>query len=113
LVVQYTPESSIRTIVRHPLGRVVGNEALLTQAISNLLVNAAKFVPPDKSPEIEIWSERHNGHVRLSVRDQGIGIPAEAREKVFGIFQRAHSSSSPGTGIGLAIVKRAVERMNG
>ena len=113
LVTQYTPEASARTIVRHPLARVVGNEALLTQAISNLLVNAAKFVPPGEPPKIEIWSERHDGHIRLSVRDRGIGIPEEAREKVFGIFQRAHSSTYPGTGIGLAIVKRAVERMNG
>ncbi|HHY85685.1 MAG TPA: DUF4118 domain-containing protein [Verrucomicrobia bacterium] len=113
IIAQYTPAAAERIRVHHPLGSVRGNEALLTQAISNLLVNAVKFVRPGEPPDVTVWSEPVNGSIRLFVRDKGIGIPEQARGKLFGIFERAHGNTYAGTGVGLAIVKRAMERMNG
>lgn len=69
--------------------RVTGNEAALTQCISNLLTNAAKFVGPGVQPRIRVWSETENDRARLYFQDNGIGIEKEAHEKIFGIFQRA------------------------
>jgi PAS domain S-box-containing protein len=105
-----------RAIIRMdlPLKPVRGHEAYLSQCITNLLDNAVKFVPPERTPEVRIWSQTIDGQVRLWFEDNGIGIAKEAQERVFGIFQRVHAESSyPGTGIGLAIVRKAVERMGG
>ena len=99
--------------IQSPLGHVLGNPTMLTQTLSNLLQNAVKFVQAGSTPDIRVWSERHGERVRLFVKDRGIGIPEMAQSKVFGMFQRAHEGTYEGTGIGLAIVKRAVERMNG
>ena len=113
VISQYVSHAADCILVRHPLGRVIGNETLLTQAVSNLLVNAVKFVRKDERPRIEIWTEPRGSNRRLCLRDSGIGIAESAQGKLFGLFQRAHSGDYEGTGIGLAIVKRAVERMNG
>lgn len=97
-----------------PLPAVVGNESALGQALSNLLGNAAKFVAPGSTPKIKIWAEHNNGKVRLHVQDSGIGIPEGALPHIFEPFHRAHEAATyPGTGIGLAVVKRAVERQGG
>jgi PAS domain S-box-containing protein len=95
-----------------PFPRVLGGEALLTQVFSNLLGNAVKFVAPGVKPQLKVWAERKGGWVRLLVRDNGIGIAADQHEKIFAIFQRANKAYE-GTGIGLAIVKKAVERLGG
>jgi PAS domain S-box-containing protein len=93
---------------------VQANIAALTQCISNLLGNAVKFVEPGVRPRIRVWSETKDHRVRLYVRDNGIGIPKHATDRIFQIFQRLHSESEyEGTGIGLAIVRRSVERMGG
>lgn len=94
------------------LPRVRGNEAALTQCFSNLFSNAVKFVPPDRPARVRVFGERRNGMVRVSVQDNGIGIRAELQGKLFGIFQRLEPAYE-GTGIGLAIVKKSVERMGG
>jgi signal transduction histidine kinase len=91
---------------------VLANEAALTQCLSNLLGNAVKFVAPGIKPYVQVWSEIVNDRVRILVRDNGIGIPENQREKIFGIFQRVDNIYE-GTGIGLAIVKKAVARMGG
>jgi signal transduction histidine kinase len=66
------------------------------------------------SPNVRIWTEARDGVVKLFVRDNGIGIAPQHKDKIFGIFQRLHSSSEyPGTGVGLALVRRGVERMGG
>jgi PAS domain S-box-containing protein len=91
---------------------VLGNEAALTQCISNLLTNAAKFVAPGVQPRIRVWAESDGNRARVFFQDNGIGIENAAQEKIFAIFQRA-SRGYEGTGIGLAIVKKAIERMNG
>jgi PAS domain S-box-containing protein len=96
------------------LPRVLGNRAGLTQAIANLLGNSVKFVRPGTMPKIRIRSEENNGTVRLWFEDNGIGIPREAQERVFQMLQRVNSRDEyEGTGIGLAIVRKAIERMSG
>jgi signal transduction histidine kinase len=95
-----------------PLAPVNANPAGLTQCISNLVGNAIKFVAPGVKPRIRIWSEIVGGRVRLFIRDNGIGIPLEAQGKIFAMFYQ-EDSSADGTGVGLAVVKRAAERMSG
>lgn len=100
-------------IVR-PMPVVMGQTTLLHQAVTNLVANAAKFMPAGRAPRIMIRTERLADRVRLSVEDNGIGIPAEYREKIFNVFQRLHGQSEyEGTGIGLAIVRRSAERLGG
>jgi len=97
-----------------PLHKVLGHEASLTQCLSNLLDNAAKFVAPGVYPYIRVWTTAQNGTVRVWVQDNGIGVLKEYQERIFGMFQRLHSNESyQGTGIGLTIVRRAAERMGG
>ena len=100
--------------IRGALCRVRGHEAYLTQCITNLLDNAVKFVAEGVEPKVRIWNELMENQVRLWFEDNGIGIPKEAQERMFGMFQRLHSEKVyPGTGIGLAIVRKAAERMDG
>jgi PAS domain S-box-containing protein len=103
-----------RIHVQRPLPPVQGNSAALTQVISNLLGNAVKFVDPGTFPAVEIRAETRPGWVRLWFEDNGTGIDDRSLERIFGIFQRIHPPGArEGTGIGLAIVRRAVERMGG
>ena len=93
---------------------VCGNEAMLSLAITNLLSNAIKFCRPGVPAEINISADERDGWVRICVRDNGIGIEPEHHQQVFGIFNRLHKAGEyPGTGVGLAIVQKAVERMEG
>jgi signal transduction histidine kinase len=94
--------------------RVLGHEMTLRTAITNLLANALKFIKPGVLPEIQIRAEERGGYVRLWVMDNGIGIASEYFLQIFGVFQRLHKAGEyPGTGVGLAIVKKAMERMGG
>ena len=96
------------------LGTVTGNEAYLTQCLTNLLGNAVKFVPSDRRPRIHIWGEERGGSRRVCVQDNGIGISPEHHDRIFRIFERLHPRGAyEGTGVGLAIVRRAMQRMNG
>ncbi|SDU13187.1 PAS domain S-box-containing protein [Verrucomicrobium sp. GAS474] len=93
---------------------VLGREAVLTQVFSNLFDNAIKFVSPGLHPHIRVWTEEINGKIRIHVRDNGIGIARENQERIFKIFEQVHNPKQyGGTGIGLAIVKRAVENLGG
>jgi signal transduction histidine kinase len=120
--------------IKGPLPRVLGNEAALTQCFSNLLGNAIKFVAPGIRPEVRIWAEQASGEckmqnaedgttpcapgsappliVRLWFADNGVGIPKEAQERIFRMFQRLDRSYD-GTGVGLTVVRKAVEKMGG
>jgi signal transduction histidine kinase len=91
---------------------VQGNEGLLTQCFSNLLDNAVKFARPGRNPEVRVSADRMGHRVRIWIEDNGIGIAPEFQERVFGIFERGDNLRG-GTGIGLAIVRKAVERMGG
>jgi signal transduction histidine kinase len=93
---------------------VQANAAALTQVISNLLDNAVKFSKPGALPRVRIRAEEMENRVRLWFEDDGIGIDGRAHKRIFGIFQSLHPHGAyEGTGIGLAIVRRAVERMGG
>jgi PAS domain S-box-containing protein len=98
--------------VEGTLPTVLGNESLLTQCFSNLLGNAVKFVAPGVRPKVRVWSEAREGFARISVEDNGIGIPKHAQSRLFAMFQKLDNQYE-GTGIGLAIVRKVVERMGG
>jgi signal transduction histidine kinase len=103
-----------RVCVPSELPDVVGHEPSLSQVVSNLLDNAVKFVAPGVKPEVVIHCQRDNGNVRLWIDDNGIGIRPEHQTRLFGMFERLHSEGKyEGTGIGLAIVRKATERMGG
>jgi signal transduction histidine kinase len=92
---------------------IQGNHAMLTHCFSNLLNNALKFVPPGEQPRITIRAEKGTGTtVRIWVEDKGVGIPSKDHKRIFDMFQQV-SKAYPGTGIGLAVVRKSVERMGG
>lgn len=93
---------------------VLAHAATLEQSIANLLSNACKFTRPGVASCIRIWAEPRGRCIRLWVEDNGIGIAPEHQESIFRVFERLHGQETyPGTGIGLAIVRRAAERMQG
>jgi PAS domain S-box-containing protein len=100
-------------VTRAPVPIVMGNTSQLTAVFQNLIGNAIKF-RNDKSPEVHVKAERKDSEWLFSVRDKGIGIDLKHAERIFVIFQRLHSRAEySGTGIGLAICKKIVERHNG
>jgi len=93
---------------------VLGRETALNQVITNLLGNAAKFAKPGTVPEIKIRAEDRGAAVRLWIEDNGIGIAPTDQERIFDMFIQAHEPGKyGGTGIGLAIVKKAAQTMRG
>jgi signal transduction histidine kinase len=97
-----------------PLPLVVANNPTVLHVVTNLLTNALKFIQPGVRPEIKIFAEHRGAVVRVIVQDNGIGIAEEHRERIFRIFERLHDSATyPGTGVGLAIVRKAIERLGG
>ena len=97
-----------------PLHEVLGHEPSLTQILSNLLNNAIKFVAPGKLPRVRVWSEKRSGEVRVWVEDNGVGIDPQYHHRLFRMFERIHPDSGyHGTGVGLAVVRKAAERMKG
>ncbi|MCK5561529.1 MAG: PAS domain S-box protein [Thermoplasmata archaeon] len=107
-------EKEVEVDIETKLPIVKGHRTTLIKIISNLIINAMTFVDSGVKPKIRIWSENHNGWVRLYIEDNGIGIAPEYHEKIFRIFERLHGIETyPGTGIGLAIVRKGIERMDG
>ncbi len=101
------------TIKVDELPTVFGDHVLLSQLFTNLIGNAIKF-KDERDPEITISYTKKNDEFLFSIKDNGIGIKKEYAEKIFVIFQRLHSKEKyPGTGIGLAICKKIVERHGG
>ena len=93
---------------------VRAHPTLLGQCLANLLDNAAKFVAPGVTPRIHIRTEPRGDRVRIWVEDNGVGIDPAHHQKIFGIFERVGNlKTNQGTGIGLAIVARAAQRMGG
>lgn len=101
-------------IERGPLPVVIGDRRQLEQLLQNLIANALKFIRPGVDPVVRIEGEERAGEWILRVRDNGVGIPPEYREKIFALFQRLHSRDEyEGTGVGLAVCKKIVERHGG
>ena len=106
--------SPVRLTVQDGMPLVLGHRVLLNHALSNLLSNAVKFVPQGVPPDVRIHAERRNDRVRLTIRDNGTGIAPQHHDRIFKIFEQLDPEESfPGTGVGLAITKKAVERMRG
>jgi PAS domain S-box-containing protein len=110
-----------------PLPQVVGDATQIRQLLQNLIVNSLKFRHPDRDPVVRVSGERtqglfgsRGGHpggwrpmVRITIADNGIGFDEEYRAQIFGVFQRLHGSEYEGTGMGLAICRRIVDRHHG
>jgi len=107
-------KQAVQVVVDPELPCVRGHRKTLARVLTNLLSNAAKFVAPGTEPRIKVRCEMRDAWVRLWIEDNGIGIPPEHLERVFGVFERLHKQKAyAGTGIGLAIVRKSMERMGG
>lgn len=98
--------------IESPLAQVRGHEASLTQCLANFLDNAVKFVARDVRPLVRVHTEMVGGRIRIHITDNGIGIDEAGQQRLFEMFERL-SPDYQGTGVGLAIVRRAAQRMNG
>jgi two-component system, chemotaxis family, CheB/CheR fusion protein len=99
-------------ITSDPLPTVIAEEVLLTQVFQNLISNSIKYRGEEK-PRIHVSAERVAQGWLFSVRDNGMGIDPQDADRVFGLFKRLHGTDIPGTGIGLALCKKVVERRGG
>ncbi|MEO7837583.1 MAG: response regulator [Acidimicrobiales bacterium] len=96
-----------------PLGRAMGSFADMTQIFQNLLGNAIKFHDAGVSPVVELSAENKKGVVTVSVADTGRGVHEDRIERVFQVFERLEGDPYPGTGLGLAVCRKLVERAGG
>lgn len=107
-------QHSAELIFEGEFPNVLAHQTILRQVLINLISNALKFVQPESSPMVKIWAQTQDQKVHLFIRDNGIGMDSADLERIFRPFERLHGSSEyPGSGIGLAFVKRGVERMGG
>ncbi|NEQ20938.1 MAG: hypothetical protein F6K28_17245 [Microcoleus sp. SIO2G3] len=131
-------EKQAQVKVETPLPKVMGHRTTLVQVVTNLVTNAIKFMPPGVQPQVRVWAQEVESRgvggevfsnisqdnsassasstkwIRLWVEDNGIGIKPENQERIFQVFERLHGAETyPGTGIGLAIALKGVERMGG
>jgi PAS domain S-box-containing protein len=107
-------EAKAGIAVSSDLPTVDGNLLDLTRLFQNLVGNAVKYHAPDRTPRISIACQRASDQWVVSVQDNGIGIPADQTDRVFGVFQRLHTSARyEGTGIGLAVCRKIVEHHGG
>jgi signal transduction histidine kinase len=112
LVSEFPPEQRGCFHVASPLPDVQADPTLLGQCVANLLSNAVKFVPSERTPSIDIRAEQKGSIVQLWVEDNGIGIAPEHQERIFKLFERV-AADYEGTGVGLAVVAKAMECMGG
>ncbi len=93
-----------------PLPKILGDATLITQLFQNLIENAIKFKKPNQSPEVHVFCTEKDNEYVFTVKDNGIGIEKEFKDRIFVIFQRLHTAEEyPGTGMGLAMCKKIVE----
>jgi light-regulated signal transduction histidine kinase (bacteriophytochrome) len=112
-ILQHSIAESAAVITSEPLPTVTADETQMTQLLQNLIANAVKF-RSERRPEIHISARREDDRWTFAVRDNGIGIDPQYWDQIFVIFQRLHTRQKyPGTGIGLAICKKIVERHGG
>jgi signal transduction histidine kinase len=110
---QLIAETDAEVSTISPLPTVLAEEPILTQILANLLNNGLKFVHDGERPRIIFRTEEANNRVTIWVEDNGIGIPEPYKERVFRVFERLDGSRYKGTGIGLSIVRKGIERMGG
>lgn len=96
-----------------PWPTVRAHHPTVTQVLLNLVGNALKFARPGESPRVRVYAEERGAMVRLCVEDAGIGIAPEHREQIFRLFTRLHGGKFSGTGVGLSIVQKGIERLGG
>ena len=107
-------ERGARVTVERDLPRVIGSRSVLARVVANLLSNAVKFVERDKAPVVRVHAVVQGGRARLNIDDNGLGVDPQHQERIFRVFERLHGVDRyPGTGIGLAIVRKGMERMGG
>jgi light-regulated signal transduction histidine kinase (bacteriophytochrome) len=107
-------EGSHAEIVATSLPTVLADDVQLGQVFQNLIANAIKFRHPEHAPQIRVWAELEGEMVRFCVADNGIGMEKESTGRIFQMFQRLHTREEyEGTGIGLAVAKKVVERHGG
>jgi light-regulated signal transduction histidine kinase (bacteriophytochrome) len=112
-LLETTVSESEAAVTSDPLPQIRADEHLMIQLFQNLISNAVKY-RSERKPEIHVGVTRERGQWVFSVQDNGIGIETKYLERIFVIFQRLHSRDKhPGTGIGLAICKKVVERHGG
>jgi PAS domain S-box-containing protein len=110
----FSIEDSRAEILSQPLPVVPGDEQLLIQLFQNLIGNSIKYRKPDVPPRIELTAELQNGRDWLfRLKDNGIGFHPQYAELIFGVFKRLHGRDFSGTGIGLSICRKIVERHGG
>lgn len=96
-----------------PLGQAMGNPVDVTQIFQNVVSNSVKFVEAGVAPDIEVIAERSDGMVTVSISDNGRGMSEEHLERAFQVFERVEGDPYPGTGLGLAVCRKLVERAGG
>lgn len=106
-------ERHAEVVVETDLPEVEADRTLLERVVENLLSNAVKFVPESRVPQVRIRARVHDRHVRFEVEDNGIGVAEGDVPRAFRAFERLDPSRFPGTGVGLSIVQKAVDRMGG
>jgi light-regulated signal transduction histidine kinase (bacteriophytochrome) len=113
-VLEETVDASTVAIKVGPLPAISGDPILLRQVWVNLIANAVKFSARAEKPVIAIDARTDNGEVVFRVTDNGVGFDPAYAGKLFGMFQRLHAATDfEGTGVGLATVRRIVERHGG
>jgi signal transduction histidine kinase len=112
-ILQSDQFKSAQIDLQSPLPRVLANPTAFKQIMDNLLANAVKFVAPGTIPHVQLSAVANGETVRFVVQDNGIGIEPKYHERIFKVFERIASKEFAGTGIGLAIVQKGVERMGG
>ena len=117
VLAQFRGEISAKKVVveiQSPLARAWGHAPILNQILANLVDNALKFTQENVPPHIRIWTEPNGNRIRLFVEDNGLGIAPAHQQRVFNLFVRLQQAPShPGTGVGLALVRKGAERMGG
>jgi light-regulated signal transduction histidine kinase (bacteriophytochrome) len=107
-------QDSNGSVICDNLPVVRGDPTQLRQLFQNLIANGMKFHRPDEPPRVRVSATQEHGMWAFSVSDNGIGIEPQYLERIFSLFQRLHTRAEyPGTGIGLAICKKIVERHGG
>ena len=104
-------EADVR--VRPPLPIVSGHDDHLANVFERLLDNAVRYVPADRTPIVEVFAEEADDEWVITVADNGAGIPPELTERVFDVFYRGAKTTNSGTGLGLSLSRKLVDRMGG